>query len=269
MHVKDKVIVVTGGASGIGKELVLLLLKKGAKVAAVDINKVALKELEAIAGEESSRLSYHILDLSDKAAVEKLPEQIITRHGNVEGLINNAGIIQPFIRINDLDYNTINKVFNVNFFGTLFMVKSFLPHFLKQPEAHIVNISSMGGFLPVPGQSIYGAAKAAVKLMTEGLHSELVDTNVRVTVVFPGAVSTNILTNSGINMQDLDISPNQEKFKPLAANIAAEIIIKGMEKNKPRIFVGRDSKIMNFLYSLSPNFATNMITKQMKTLLKD
>ncbi|HRD39265.1 MAG TPA: SDR family NAD(P)-dependent oxidoreductase, partial [Bacteroidia bacterium] len=70
--------------------------------------------------------------------------------------------------------------------------KSFLPHLLKRPEAHIVNISSMGGFLPVPGQSIYGATKAAVKLLTEGLRSELLDTNVRVTLIFPGAIGTNI-----------------------------------------------------------------------------
>ncbi|WP_252629481.1 SDR family oxidoreductase, partial [Enterobacter sp. JH539] len=90
--------------------------------------------------------------------------------------INNAGIIQPFVKIDQLGYEVVERVFNVNFYGTLYMTKTFLPHLLTRPEAHIVNVSSMGGFLPVPGQTIYGASKAAVKLFTEGLHSELADT---------------------------------------------------------------------------------------------
>ena len=104
------------------------------------------------------------------------------------------------MRLNDLDYAAIDRVFDVNWRGTLYMTKTFLPLLLARPEAHIVNVSSMGGFLPVPGQTIYGASKAAVKLLTEGLHSELAGTNVRVTVVFPGAVATNITANSGVDI---------------------------------------------------------------------
>jgi len=78
------------------------------------------------------------------------------------------------------------------------MTKAFLPFFLKRSEAHVVNISSMGGFIPFPGQTIYGAAKAAVKIFTEGLYAELKDSNVNVTVVHPGAIATNITTNSGL-----------------------------------------------------------------------
>ncbi len=115
-------------------------------------------------------------------------------YGYVDGIINNAGIIQPFVRVNDLSYDAIESVINVNFYGTLYMVKTFLPHLLRRPEAHIVNISSMGGFLPVPGQTIYGAQKLPW-FQTEGLHSELKDTNVRVTVVFLGAINTNITMN--------------------------------------------------------------------------
>jgi NAD(P)-dependent dehydrogenase (short-subunit alcohol dehydrogenase family) len=105
---------------------------------------------------------------SARSAAEALPEQVLARFGVVDGLINNAGIIQPFSRLNDLDYAAIDRVLNVNLYGTIFVTKAFLPHLLNRPEAHIANLSSMGGFVPVPGQTIYCAAKAAVKLMSEG-----------------------------------------------------------------------------------------------------
>lgn len=124
--------------------------------------------------------------------------KVVAEHGHVDGIINNAGIIQPFVDLNDLGMDRIERVLNINFYGTLYMVKAFLPFLLERPEAHIVNVSSMGGFLPVPGQSIYGASKAAVKLMTEALHSELKGTNVSVSVVIPGGIATDIKKNSDI-----------------------------------------------------------------------
>ena len=166
MKTQNKIIVVTGGGNGIGRELVLHLLNKGARVAALDISEAGLKETAELAGDKKDKLSLHVVNITDRAAVEALPEQVIAKHGAVDGVINVAGIIQPFVRINDLDYSAIERVMNVNFYGTLYMIKTFLPHLLKRPEAHIANISSMGGFLPVPGQGICGASKAAVKLMT-------------------------------------------------------------------------------------------------------
>jgi short-subunit dehydrogenase len=105
------------------------------------------------------------------------------------------------VKIKDLDYAAIERVFAVNWWGTLYVTKTFLPLLLARSEGHIVNVSSMGGLLPVPGQTIYGALKAAVKLFTEGLHSECAGTNVHVTVVFPGAVATNITANSGVEIR--------------------------------------------------------------------
>ena len=148
----------------------------------------------------------------------------------------------------------------------MYMTKSFLPHLLKRPEAHVVNVSSMGGFLPVPGQSIYGAAKAAVKLMTEALYAELKDTNVKVTVVFPGAIGTNISVNSGVNIKNSG-DAESSKFNPMPPAKAAGIIVAGMEKNKFRVLVGNDSKTMNRLYRFNPKFATGFIARQMKSLL--
>lgn len=179
---------------------------------------------------------------------------------------NNAGIIQPFIKVNELNYDAIELVMNVNFYGTLYITKTFLPHLLTRPEAHIMNISSMGGFLPVPGQTIYGASKAAVKLLTEGLHSEFTNTNVKVTVVFPGAVNTNISKNSGLNNPRQATAENKS-MKTLSPAKAAEIMIDGMESNRYRVLVGKDAKIMDYFYRLNPKSAAKMISNKMKRLL--
>ena len=191
-----------------------------------------------------------MVNVADRLAVEALPAAVISQFGTVDCVINNAGIIQPFTKLNNLDYSVIESVFNVNFFGTLFMTKAFLPHLLQRPEAHIVNLSSIGGFVPVSGQTIYCASKAAVKLMSEGLSSELLGTNVHVRVVFPGAVATNIPGNSGV-----DAARNSEgrgKNQAISPARAARTIVLGMERNAPAVFVGRDSMLMDKLHRMNP-----------------
>jgi short-subunit dehydrogenase len=267
MQSKNKVFVVTGGGNGIGRELVLNLLNRGAKVAAIDLIEASLSETKNIAGVKAINLSTHILNITDRQKVEQLPEEIIKQHGAIDGLVNCAGIIQPFVRINDLDYSSIDKVLGVNFYGSLYFIKAFLPHLLKRNEAHILNVSSMGGFLPVPGQGIYGASKAAVKLLTEALYAELLDTGVKVSVVFPGAIGTNISANSGVEAPKMP--EGNSNIKMLPPFEAAEIIISSMEKNKFHIYVGKDSKFMNLLYRLNPQYATRLISKQMRALLSN
>ena len=264
MNAKDKTILVTGGGNGMGREMTLLLLKRGASVAVVDINLAALEETSRLAGSLSNRLSLHQVNITDRQAVEALPQEVLNAHGQIDGIINNAGIIQPFIKINDLKYEDIERVMNINFYGLLYITKTFLPHLLQRPEAHIVNISSMGGFLPVPGQSIYGASKAAVKLLTEGLRSELLDTQVKVTVIFPGAIGTKIASNSGLKMAE----PSADSAsKTLSPTKAAEIIINAMESNKYRQLVGGDASFLDKLYRFHPKYASEFIYKKMKSHL--
>lgn len=267
MNVQSKVFIVTGGGNGIGRELVLLLLKKGARVAAVDISEKALQETVDMAGSHKDRLSIHVVNIADRAAVETLPDAVIAAHKAVDGLINCAGIIQKFVRFNDLPYSEIDRVINVNLYGTLFMTKTFLPHLLKQSEGIIVNVSSMGGFLPVPGQTIYGSSKAAVKLFTEGLNSELTGTNVHVMGVFPGAIGTNIAANSGVGPLVSDPSKVQKGMKMSTPQFAAEEIVKGIEATKYRVLVGSDAKLMDFLSRMVPKQAAKFIYKSMGSLL--
>lgn len=268
MKVQNKIVVVTGGGSGMGRELVLALLSRGASVAAVDINASTLEETVKLAGMNQGNLATYTVNIADRALVEALPERVISRFGAVDGIINNAGVIQPFVKLKDLDYAAIDRVMNVNLFGTLYMTKAFLPHLLARPEAHITNISSMGGFLPVPGQTIYGASKAAVKLLTEGLSSELQGTNVRVTVVFPGAMGTNIAVNSGV-MDTLQVKGEvgESPIKMLAPDKAARIILDGIENNRYRVLVGSDARFMDAIYRLHPQRAARFILNQMSGLL--
>ena len=267
MKIAGKVWVVTGGGSGMGRELALHLLAKGARVAICDLHEGAMRETAKLAGEAADHLSTHVLNVADRELVEAFPDQVIDAHGTVDGLINNAGIIQPFVRVNDLPYEAIERVMQVNFYGTLYMVKAFLPHLVKRPEAHIANVSSMGGFLPVPGQTVYGASKAAVKLLTEGLHSELRETAVRVTAIFPGAIKTNITDNSGVSSPG-DGQEGESSLKPLEASRAAEIILNALEKDDYRVLVGRDAWMMDLATRFSPKGAASLVYRQMKELLE-
>lgn len=269
MKINGKVFVVTGAGGGIGSELVKQLLKKGAKVAAVDLRRESLEALQKTVDVSSGNLSLHPLNITDRKEVEALSEEVMNKLGVVDALINCAGIIQPFVKINDLEYDAIERVMNVNFYGTLYMTKAFLPHLLKRPEGYIANVSSMGGFLPVPGQSVYGASKAAVKLMTEGLYAELLNTNVHVSIIFPGATKTNISENSKVTTSAAAKKGAEKSNIPmLLPERAARLMIRGIEKNKPQIYTGSDSRMMNRLYRLNPVFATRLITKAMKSLLE-
>lgn len=262
MKLNNKIIVVTGAGSGMGRELTIQLVKKGAKVAMVDINADAMAGTAELAGVSS--VSAHKLNIANREAIEALPDAVINHHGAVDGIINNAGIIQPFVDVKDLDYEKIERIMNINFYGTLYMIKTFLPHLLKRPVAHIANVSSMGGFIPFPGQTFYSASKAAVKLLTEGLYSELKDTNVGVTVIHPGAVNTNIMSNSGVQSAQQEAqSKEQQSAMAMPADQAAAIIIRGIEKNKFRVLVGKDARFLDIFYRLAPRRAVNFIVKQM------
>ena len=265
MQVHGKVFIVTGGGSGIGREVVIGLLMKGARVAAVDLRADALEQTaRLVPGGE--RLSLHAMDVTDRAGVAALVEEVIATHGQLDGLLNIAGIIQPFVPLNELSYDQIERVMDVNFWGVVHTTKAALPHLLSRPEAGIVNVSSMGGFTPVPGQSAYGASKAAVKLFTEGLYAELRGTGVGVSVVFPGAIATEISANSGVSMGE-GAGGEDSRMPTTSAPDAAAAIIEGLEKGAYRVVIGKDARALDLLSRVAPRRATEMIARKMASLL--
>ncbi len=267
MRHDGKVWVVTGAGAGMGRELTLGLLRRGARVAAVDLRADALQgttELAAAGG----RLSSHVVDITDRGATEGLVDQVLETHGAVDGLLNNAGIVQPFVPVVELDFEAIHRVLDVNLMGTIHMVKAFLPRLLERPEAHIANVSSMGGFFPFPGQTVYGASKAGVKLFTEGLFAELQDTTVAVSVIMPGAVRTAITENSGVTgpggMAESDAASS--RFPMTTPQDAARIMLDGIERDRLHIYVGNDARMMSIAIKVAPRLAIRFVQRQMARL---
>lgn len=259
MKIKGKNVIVTGGASGVGKELTKQLLEHGCNVAAIDINKENLENLKKEL--DSKKLRTYVVDMGDVESIKAFRENYKKDYSDVDIIINNAGIIQPFVKVGELEDKTINKVMNVNFFGPVNLIRFFMDDLIKdRSEQYIVNVSSMGGFFPFPGQTIYGASKAALKIFTEGLYAELIKTNVRVMIVLPGAMNTNITVNSNVKM---DMSKEDSNFKLLEPSIAAKKIIEGIEKNKFKLFLGSDAKFLKLLYKINSKAAISFINKKM------
>lgn len=264
MEIRKQNVIVTGAASGLGLELTKQLLNEGANVAAVDINEENLKKLELDLN--SKRLKTYIVDMGNVDSIKKFREDYKKDYSDVDIIINNAGIIQPFVKVDSLDDNTINKVMNINFFGPLNLIRLFMEDLTKdKKEQYIVNVSSMGGFFPFPGQTIYGASKAALKIFTEGMYAELEKTNVRVMIVLPGAMDTNITKNSNV---EVSTTKEESSFKMLSASDGASQIINGIKKNKFKLFLGSDAKFLKFLYKINSIWAIRFINKKMSGINK-
>ena len=269
MQITDKVFVVTGGGNGIGREVVLGLLERGARVAAIDLRPDSLEHTAELAGAED-RLTLHPIDVSDHDAVTRAFAEIVSAHGHLDGLLNVAGIIQKFVPLVELDLAEIEKVMAVNFWGVVYTTKAALPHLTTRPEACVINVSSMGGFTPVPGQTAYGASKAAVKLFTEGLYAEMRGTNVAVTIVFPGAIGTDISVNSGVTTPEAaeEQKAKAGSFPTTSARDAGAEIIEAVQKGPYRLTIGRDADMLDRFSRIAPKRATEMIARRMASLLK-
>ncbi|NCC47799.1 MAG: SDR family oxidoreductase [Clostridia bacterium] len=251
-NLAGKVLIVTGAGSGMGRALTLHLIKKGIRVAACDINERTLEETKKLVSDPHLIRTY-VADIANHQQASDLPGIVKEDFKDLHGIINNAGIIQPFVKFMELSESAIERVMQINFYGVIDLTRSTIQELNRNTDTYIVNVSSMGGFLPVTGQAIYGASKVAVKLFTEALYGEMKETLVHVSVVFPGAIETNIAANSmedkGNQQAQLSSDAKHKMTKP---DDAADMIIKGIENGKLRIFVGSDAKMMDKFYRLMP-----------------
>ena len=191
MNFENKVVVITGASSGIGEATAEKFAKKGANLVLVARRKEKLEQVEKNLSQYSVKILICVCDVSDKEQVKQMSEQVIDTFSKIDILVNNAGFV-IYGKIEELSIEDIESQMETNYFGTIYCTKSFLPHFLKQNSGHIVNVASVGGSFGVPGIASYCATKFAMLGFSEGLHHELYNTNVGVTVVSPIMVRTSL-----------------------------------------------------------------------------
>jgi len=253
---KNKVAVITGAASGIGRALAINLSKRGVNVVLADKNMKGLAETQKMIIALDGIASIHELDVSDAAAFQALAEEVESIYGQVHMLFNNAGV-SLIDRASDQSLEDFHWLMNINFWGVVHGCKAFLPSLKKADEAVIVNVSSLFGLLALPLQSAYNASKFAVRGYTEALRIEMCGTSVKVSCVHPGGIKTDITKNAKINEGAMDasleqINANFDKQAKTTPEQAAEIIMKGIEKQNRRILIGPDAKILDFMVRLFP-----------------
>ncbi|WP_279244516.1 SDR family NAD(P)-dependent oxidoreductase [Candidatus Litorirhabdus singularis] len=248
----NKIVVITGAASGIGQSLARAMAARGAVLALVDIDELALEALCAELADAGNTVSSYVIDVSNRSAMEQLPGDVVTAHGAVDILINNAGVSVGAM-FDDHSIEDAEWLLDINLKGVIYGCKFFLPHLKQSPEANIVNISSMFGLFSMPGQAMYSASKAGVRGFTEALWTELSNTSVRVMTVHPGTIRSNVIRSSRMldPQAQLKAVQLQEKFG-MSTDKAAEKIVRAIEKNKLRVLVGADAHIAEFLKRLFP-----------------
>jgi NAD(P)-dependent dehydrogenase (short-subunit alcohol dehydrogenase family) len=248
--VKDKVVALTGAASGIGRALAKLLASKGASLALADVNEVGLRETAAgLTG--SGEYSTHVVDVRSRDAVYRFAEDAERRHGGVDVVVNNAGLTVHG-SIEDVSYEDFDLVIGVNMWGVVYGVKAFLPLLRKRPEGHIVNISSINAMVPFVDNGPYNISKYAVLGLSETLMMELAGTAIHVTCVHPGGIRTNIARNAkGISAQEAAFFERIARTMP---DEAAAVIVRGIEKNREQVFVGMDAKAMAAAKRIAPRW---------------
>ena len=246
----DKVVVITGAGSGIGRALALNIGGKGAHLALSDVNEAGLAETKELA-EKAGAKTVHTdrLDVADRAAFGAYAASVAEQFGKVNVVINNAGVALAG-DVTDLTYEDMDWIVGINFWGVVHGTKEFLPHLIASGEGHVVNLSSLFGLLAMPGQSAYNATKFAVRGFTEALREEMLIAghNVGVTSVHPGGIKTAIARSARVSAKEDQAATAKlfdEKLARMTPERAAEIIVKGIVKNQARVLVGLDAHALH------------------------
>jgi NAD(P)-dependent dehydrogenase (short-subunit alcohol dehydrogenase family) len=255
-RLEGRVAVLTGAAEGIGRALASRLADEGATLCLADVNGGGLEETARSLASGGASVSAHVVNVADEGQVGALRRAVEERHGRADVLINNAGVALHGT-VEEVSLADIEWVMSVNFWGTVYCVKHFLPMLRRQAGARVVCLSSIFGVVAPPGQAAYCASKFAVRGFAEALRHELEGTGVRVSTVHPGGVRTGIARSARVGA---GASPSKglreaERFERLAVTspeAAAERIVRGMLRGEPRILVGRDAAQIDLVQRLLP-----------------
>jgi short-subunit dehydrogenase len=245
-----KVVVITGAGSGIGRELALNLAARGAVLALSDKDEVGLLETaERCATRHAREVRTDKLDVSDRDAMRRYAASVREEQGRVNVVVNNAGVALHG-DFEETSYEDFEWLMGINFWGVVQGTKEFLPHLIASGDGHLVNISSLFGLMGMPGESAYNAAKFGVRGFTEAVRMEMLVAGhpVKVSCVHPGGIKTAIARNARTTASHDPENVARLFDKRLArtsAEKAAQIIVDGMLKDRPRIVVGGDAKVLD------------------------
>jgi NADP-dependent 3-hydroxy acid dehydrogenase YdfG len=268
----DKVVVITGAGSGIGRALALNLARKGSLLALSDVDDAGLAEtVDLVKNAGAREVRSDRLDVSDRAAFAAYATAVAEHFGRVNVVINNAGVALAG-DLNDLDYDDIDWILGINLNGVLHGTKEFLPHLIASGDGHVVNLSSLFGLVSMPSQSIYNATKYAVRGMTEALREEMLIAghNVGVTSVHPGGIKTAIARNARVSEREDKAATARlfdEKLAKMTPERAAEIIVKGILTDKARVLVGLDAHALHHLAKLTGSRYQDIVAKVSKKVV--
>lgn len=256
LELREGVAVITGAASGLGRAMALALAERGCHLALVDRDEARLAALVAQIRESGRRVSGHVLDVADGAALGALPEQVSAEHGPVTILINNAGVALAgtFQETTLAEYRWLIEI---NFLAQVALTKAFLPGLLAGGPAQIVNVSSIFGLIAPAQQTAYAASKFAVRGFSEALRHELEATPVGVTVVHPGGVKTGIAVNARVAAaadaaraaRQAAHFTTQLRTPPEAA---AAVIVRAIERRAARVLIGGDAYLLAWVQQWLP-----------------
>lgn len=271
--IRDAVAIVTGAGSGIGRALAVDLAARGARLALADVDAGGLEETRSLLGAAATDTKTYTVDVSNAGAVEEFAARVRQDFGRASLLINNAGVAL-FGTFAEISLADMDWLMRINFWGVVHGCKFFLPLLENEPEAHIVNISSVLGLVGTPGQVSYCSSKFAVRGFSEALREELRATSVRVTCVHPAGINTRIAVNARAAKatQTLEHAEALKRFGKLLAippEDAAHTIVKGILRNQDRVLIGKDAYRIDFIQRLFPTRASAMISastlKQLET----
>lgn len=251
---RGKVVVITGAGSGMGRDIAVKLARRGARLAISDVTPDGLAVTEKLVTEAGAEVHSQLLNVAEREAVLTYADTVAEHFGVVNVVFNNAGIAHHG-EIERTEFKDIERVMDVDYWGVVNGTKAFLPHVIASGDGHIVNTSSLFGLLAEPGQAAYNSAKFAVRGFTEALRQEMIIAKhpVEVSCVHPGGIKTAIARNATTS-GDHDQKATAEFFDRYLARMtsedAAEVIIEGVRKNKARILVGTDAKILDLAVRL-------------------
>jgi NAD(P)-dependent dehydrogenase (short-subunit alcohol dehydrogenase family) len=264
-----KVAVVTGAASGIGRALAFGLWEKGCQLALVDLDADGLAGLRCELAESDSRrpLTTHVTNVADRERMRDLAREVHDAHGAVHLLINNAGVAYeaafPQTSLEDWDH-----VLDANLWGVVHGCHFFMPYLARSERAHIVNLSSLFGVVAMPGQTAYCATKFAVRGLSEALQEELRATPVGLTVVYPGAVATNMMRRArGDDAELLDRLSRWYELHAIPSERAAARIIRAVERGTPRLVMTAEAVLADVLKRLMPVFGNKLFVDAVNRVL--